>query len=110
MPYSSYCQVSSFDFGINFGLNETKCKIVELMIANPEIITEQIAEAIGYHKAQIEANISKLKALGIVERIGARKKGPGRQAEEKKWLRGNWCGKRRVVLSSEINFTKAVKS
>jgi len=45
------------------------------MIANPEIITEQIAEAIGITKRQIEANISKLKALGIVERIGARKKG-----------------------------------
>jgi ATP-dependent DNA helicase RecG len=83
MPYSSYCQVSTFDFGINFGLNfginfginETQCKIVELMITNPEIITEQIAEAVGITKRQIEANISKLKALGIVERIGARKKG-----------------------------------
>jgi len=63
------------NFGLNFGINETQCKIVELMIANPEIITEQIAEAIGITKRQIEANISKLKALGIVERIGARKKG-----------------------------------
>ena len=65
------------NFGINFGLNETQCKIVKLMIANPEIITEQIAEAIGITKRQIEANISKLKTLGIVERIGARKNGRG---------------------------------
>jgi ATP-dependent DNA helicase RecG len=63
------------DFGINFGLNETQCKIVELMIANLEVTAEQIAETIGITKRQIEANISKLKALGIVERKGARKKG-----------------------------------
>jgi ATP-dependent DNA helicase RecG len=62
-------------FGINFGLNETQCKIVDLMITNPEITAEQIAESIGITKRQIEANISKLKASGIVERIGARKKG-----------------------------------
>jgi len=63
------------DFGLNFGLNETQCKVVELMISNPEITAEQIAESVGITKRQIEANISKLKALGIVERIGSRKIG-----------------------------------
>jgi ATP-dependent DNA helicase RecG len=52
-----------------------QCKIIELMITNHEVTAEQIAEAIGITKRQIEANISKLKTLGIVERIGARKKG-----------------------------------
>jgi len=59
----------------DFGINETQCKIVELMIANPEVTAEQIAESIGITKRQIEANISKLRTLGIVERMGARKNG-----------------------------------
>ena len=62
-------------FGLNFGLNETQQKIIELMVVNPEVTTKQIAEAIGITKRQIETNISKLKASGIVERMGARKNG-----------------------------------
>ena len=36
---------------------------------------EKLAEAIGITKRRIEANISKLKDLGIIERIGADKNG-----------------------------------
>jgi predicted transcriptional regulator len=57
------------------------------MIANPEVITEQIAKAIVITKCQIEANINKLKALGIVERIGARKN--GRQEEMKEMMQND---------------------
>ena len=71
------------DFGINLRLDETQNKIVKLMIANMETTAEQIAETIGITKRQIEANISKLKALGIVERIGARQERPvGCQVEK----------------------------
>ncbi|MCL2768099.1 MAG: hypothetical protein FWE49_05195 [Synergistaceae bacterium] len=46
-----------------------------MMAANPEMKTGQISEAIGVTKRQIEYNISKLKALGLIDRIGARKSG-----------------------------------
>ena len=62
-------------FGINFGINETQQKITALMAANPEITAGQIAESIGITKRQIELSISKLKALGIIKRKGARKNG-----------------------------------
>jgi len=63
------------NFGINLGINETQQKIVELMLANPEVTAEGMAEVIGISKRQIEANISKLKTLGMVERTGSRKTG-----------------------------------
>ena len=45
------------------------------MTANPEVTAGQIAEAVGVSRRQIESNISKLKTLGLVVRIGARKSG-----------------------------------
>jgi len=45
------------------------------MITNPEATSEQIAEAIGITKRQIETNINKLKILGIVNAQAARKNG-----------------------------------
>ena len=63
------------NFGVNFGVNETQRKIIELMVASPEVTAGQIAVKIGITKRQIEANISKLKALGIIERYGADKNG-----------------------------------
>lgn len=63
------------NFGLNFGLNETQKKIVSLMAATPEITADQIAEAVGVTKRQVESNISKLKSMGVIERIGARKSG-----------------------------------
>lgn len=63
------------NFGINFGLNETQKKIVDLMASNPEITAGQLAEIVGVTKRQVESNISKLKILGVIERVGARKSG-----------------------------------
>lgn len=62
-------------FGINLGLNETQKKIVALMATTPEITAEQISESVGISKRQVEANISKLKSLEVIERTGARKSG-----------------------------------
>ena len=45
------------------------------MIAEPEVTAGRIAEVTGTLKRQIERNISKLKALGVVQRTGARKNG-----------------------------------
>jgi len=63
------------NFGINFGINETQRKIIKMIATNPEMKIGQISEAIGVTKRQIESNISKLKALGLIDRIGARKSG-----------------------------------
>ncbi|MFP3155515.1 winged helix-turn-helix transcriptional regulator [Lachnospiraceae bacterium ZAX-1] len=63
------CQTLNHEnnFGLNFGLNETQTKIVNLMIEKPEITAGQIAENIGITKRQVESNISKLKAFGLIE-------------------------------------------
>ena len=59
----------------NIGVNETQRKILDLMIQNPEITAGRIAEFIGIAKRNVESNISRLKALGFVERVGADKTG-----------------------------------
>jgi ATP-dependent DNA helicase RecG len=61
--------------GINFGINRSQKRIIELMSANPTTTASQIAESIGISKRQVEANISKLRSLGMIERVGARRSG-----------------------------------
>ena len=57
------------------GINETQRKILEIMLETPEVTAGQIAEDIGITKRRVESNISQLKALGVLERVGARKSG-----------------------------------
>jgi ATP-dependent DNA helicase RecG len=64
--------------GINeekVGIKETQKHILDLMTQRPEITADQIAESIGVTKRRVESNIRRLKALGVVEHIGARKNG-----------------------------------
>jgi ATP-dependent DNA helicase RecG len=61
--------------GINGGINETQKKIMTLLISRPEVTAEQLSVEVGITKRRIEANISQLKKLGLVEREGARKNG-----------------------------------
>jgi ATP-dependent DNA helicase RecG len=61
--------------GINVGINEMQRQIMDLMAKNPDITAAQIAETVGITKRRVESNISQLKALGFVKRIGARKSG-----------------------------------
>lgn len=61
--------------GIDFGINETQRKILDLMLEDPSITAAQLAYSIGITKRPIESNIRKLKALGLVERTGARRNG-----------------------------------
>jgi ATP-dependent DNA helicase RecG len=63
------------DFGVNFGANETQQKILELMIANPNIKAQEIADAIGMTKRNVEYAIRALKKAGAVDRVGAAKNG-----------------------------------
>jgi ATP-dependent DNA helicase RecG len=57
------------------GINEVQRKILDLMIATPQTTAGQIAESAGVTKRHIESNISRLKASGLVERVGADKGG-----------------------------------
>ena len=62
-------------FGINFGVNATQRKIVDLMISNPHIKAQEIADMIGITKRNVEYAIRTLKKEGIVIRVGAAKNG-----------------------------------
>jgi predicted HTH transcriptional regulator len=61
------------NFGINFGTNTTEQKIMELMMKNPQIKTQEIAEILGFTKRNVEYAIRSLKKAGYIERIGANK-------------------------------------
>jgi ATP-dependent DNA helicase RecG len=61
--------------GLIVGLNETQQKIIDLMITNPNIKAQEIADVIGITKRRVESNVSQLKKSGLVEREGARKNG-----------------------------------
>ncbi len=56
-------------------LNETQREILNFIKRNPNISTSDIAAQIGISKRNIEVNISKLKELGLLIRIGPAKGG-----------------------------------
>jgi colanic acid/amylovoran biosynthesis glycosyltransferase len=53
----------------------TKQKIIDNIAQNPYIAAPELSLAVGISKRKIEINISKLKAKGILERIGPSKGG-----------------------------------
>ena len=61
--------------GINNGINEIRQRIIKLMLSDPNITTQKIADEIGIDRRNAESHIRGLKKLGLVKRIGARKKG-----------------------------------
>ena len=61
--------------GVNGGVNGIRKAIVDLMENNPEISAAQIANSINTTIRRVEYNIAQLKKTGIVERLGADKKG-----------------------------------
>ena len=62
---------------INAGikLNDTQVKIIDLMKEDEAISSETIAEKLGMTSRGIRKNIETLKNLGIIDRVGAKKKG-----------------------------------
>ena len=70
-----YCIIISFEVGVGSRLNDTQKKIIELMKDDETISTETIAEKLGITRRGVLKNIDTLKKLGILERIGATKKG-----------------------------------
>ena len=56
-------------------LNSTQSSIVAFMRDNPNVTTRQLVKKIGLSESGIKKNITILKDLGIIERIGADKNG-----------------------------------
>jgi ATP-dependent DNA helicase RecG len=54
---------------------KTSVRIIERMRETPEITLEELANVIGVTQRSIERNIVRLKANGIIARIGGRKEG-----------------------------------
>ena len=63
------------NFGINFGLNEIQTSVLKIIIANPNIKAQAIADELGVSRRSIETHIGKLKDAGLIEREGAKKTG-----------------------------------
>lgn len=56
-------------------LSDTEKKVVELILKNPEITQDKMAEIVGMSKNGIRYVMNKLKKRGILARVGATKKG-----------------------------------
>ena len=63
------------DFGANFGVNATQQKILDIMAANPGVKVQEIADAIGLTKRNVEYAVRALKKAGVLDREGAAKNG-----------------------------------
>jgi ATP-dependent DNA helicase RecG len=61
--------------GINGGLNEAQQNIINLILENPMITTQTIADALKFTRRKVEYHISRLKDSGVVEREGSKKDG-----------------------------------
>ncbi|MEA4846918.1 MAG: HTH domain-containing protein [Clostridiaceae bacterium] len=66
---------TSENFGLNFGLNETQIKILELIKKNQQIIAQEMANFIGVSRRSVELGIAELKKQGFIIRKGSRKRG-----------------------------------
>ncbi len=60
---------------MNWNLNDTQRKIVELLSENPQLSAVKLAGQIGITSRNIESNIKKLKEKGILIRHGSPKSG-----------------------------------
>jgi ATP-dependent DNA helicase RecG len=56
-------------------LTNNQEKILNLMIKNPHIIKEEIINNLDIGKTAVDNNISKLKKLGLLKRVGSDKSG-----------------------------------
>jgi ATP-dependent DNA helicase RecG len=61
--------------GINSGINETRQKMLCLMLTNPKVTTRELSIELGIDRRNVESHIRVLKKNGALEREGARKNG-----------------------------------
>lgn len=79
---SEMTDIESIETGIEkieddlfYALSDTEKKVVRLILKNPEITQDKMAEIIGMSKNGIRYAMNKLKNRGILVRVGATKKG-----------------------------------
>ena len=62
-------------FPEKFTENETQRKIIKMMLVNPKVSRDVISAEIGITIRGAQKSLNALKALGLVERVGAAKGG-----------------------------------
>ena len=68
-------KIGTTDLKEPINLTETQIKIIEALKKFPEYTAVDLSESVGISRRNIEANIKKLKDLGILVREGSRKDG-----------------------------------
>jgi ATP-dependent DNA helicase RecG len=56
-------------------INITQLKLIEIIHNNPKLTNSQMSTELNLSKPAIEKNISKLKDIGLLQRIGSDKEG-----------------------------------
>jgi len=63
------------DGKVGIKLTKNQLLILENMAQNPRLTAALLAPVVGISSRKIEANVQKLKAMGLLERVGERKNG-----------------------------------
>jgi predicted HTH transcriptional regulator len=61
--------------GMGSGINETRQKILALMLTNPNVTVQGLSIELGIDRRNAESHIRALKKNGLLTREGARKNG-----------------------------------
>ena len=70
--------VNSSNVGANgyiVGVNETQLKLINLLSESPRFTALQLCDKLGITKRRVESNLRTLKAMNLIERVGAAKNG-----------------------------------
>ena len=65
--------INSVQVGKNITQNQQK--ILDNLAENQHVTMSELSAAVGISTRKIEANVQKLKSMGLIERVGARKNG-----------------------------------
>jgi ATP-dependent DNA helicase RecG len=68
-------RITSDKIGINFGINETQCRVLENISNDSTVTIKKIAENLGLSSRSIESNIKDLREKGVLVRQGSKKTG-----------------------------------
>lgn len=63
---------------VSFNLSEMDKEILKLVIENPTMTMQQIADAMGIHRKTVSRHVQVMEEQKIIERVGSRKKGAWR--------------------------------
>ena len=68
-------RVGTGDGRVGKNITPNQQKILNNIAENQYVTTTELSAAVGISTRKIEANLQKLKAMGLIERVGARKNG-----------------------------------